>query len=247
MALKSREQKRIESWFLNAARHAGVPIPSGEVPGEEPDFRFQTADGVLGIELSEVLRPASSNWGILPVQEESFHQEVVETAQRKYYAVPNARPVHVSVYFSNAKGKRRSMRHTADALSGFVHAHVDRARPAVSRMGDDAPEGFDSVVIVAEPSPRDWWSGEGGGITLADIRPQVEARIAAKDKLVQSYRSNLPVGAQVWLLLHTGVTVARSMPIPHGIEEWRIPFRFDRVFWFASLECQFAEIRRKDL
>jgi len=247
MALKTSEQKRIELWFLNAARHAGVPIPFGEVPGEEPDFRFQTTNGVLGIELSEVLRPESSNWGILPVQEESFHQEVLQTAQRKYYAMPNARPVHVSVYFSNARGKKCSMRQMSDALSGFVLAHVDRASPALCCMGDDAPDGFDSVVMVPEPNPKDWWAGDVGGITLSEIRPQVEARIAAKDKLVQSYRSNLAAGAQLWLLLHTGVTVARSMPIPHGIEEWRIPFRFDKVFWFASLEGQFAEIRRKDL
>jgi hypothetical protein len=29
----------------------------------------------------------------------------------------------------------------------------------------------------------------------------------------------LPEHADVWLLLRTGVTVARSMTIPHGIEE----------------------------
>ena len=61
------EQKRIESWYLAAARNAGVPIPSGELAGEEPDFRFQTMRGALGIELTEVLRPASSNHGIIPV------------------------------------------------------------------------------------------------------------------------------------------------------------------------------------
>lgn len=76
-------------------------------------------------------------------------------------------------------------------------------------------------------------------------KSQVEARILAKDKLVQTYRSNLPDGAELWLLLYTGVTVARSMPIPHGIEVWRIPFRFDRVFWFTSLEGQFVEILNK--
>jgi hypothetical protein len=31
--------------------------------------------------------------------------------------------------------------------------------------------------------------------------------------------------------------------IPHGIEEWKFPFRFDRVFWFTALEEQFAEIQ----
>lgn len=245
MVRSNVEQKKIESWFLTAARNAGVPIPLGEVPGEEPDFRFQTATGTLGIELSEVLRPASTNHGILPVEEESFHREIIETAQRNYYATPNAKPVHVNTYFTNTRGKKGRRLEIAHSLSEFVQANVHRANPAATFMYDHAPDGFDSVVIVAEPSPGDWWSGEGGGVTLADIRPQVEARILAKDKLVQTYRSNLPDGAELWLLLYTGVTVARSMPIPHGIEVWRIPFRFDRVFWFTSLEGQFVEILNK--
>ena len=246
MACNIDEQKRIEPWFLDAARKAGVPIPSDEIPDEKPDFRFHTPAGALGIELSEVLRPAGSNYGILPVAEESFHRQVVESAQRNYYAVSNVRPVHVSVRFTSARGERRNKRRMADVLAGFVKAEFHRATPAVTFMRKDAPDGFDSVVIVAEPNPTDWWSGEGGGITLAEIRPQVEVCISAKDKLVQTYRSRLPDGAQLWLLLYSGVTVARSMPIPHGIESWRIPFTFDRVFWFASLEGQFAEIRRSN-
>jgi len=123
---------------------------------------------------------------------------------------------------------------------------MDRANPAVVFKHDDAPDGFDSVLIVTESKPRDWWGGECGGITLDAIRPQVEARIRAKDQLVATYRSNLPHGGEVWLLLYSGVTIARSMSIPHGIEEWRIPFTFDRVFWFTALDKQFAEIRRGD-
>lgn len=239
------EQKRIESWYLAAARNAGVPIPSGELAGEEPDFRFLTMRGALGIELTEMLRPASSNHGIIPVEEESFHRAIIETAQKDYYTVPNANPIHVSAYFTNAKGKRRSKHELARALSKFILANVHRANPVASFKHNETPDGFDSVVIVAEPSPGDWWSGEVGGVTLADIRTQVEARIAAKDSLVDTYRSNLPDGAELWLLLYSGVTVARSMPIPHGIETWRVPFRFDRVFWFTSLEFQFTEIQKK--
>lgn len=81
MPSNADEQKRIESWFLAAARDAGIPIPSGEVPGEEPDFTFQTKSGALGIELTEVLRPASSNHGISPVEEEAFHREIINTAK----------------------------------------------------------------------------------------------------------------------------------------------------------------------
>ena len=247
MSWNNDEKKRIETWFLGAAREAGVPIPSGEICGEKPDFTFNTPNGALGIELSEVLRPASSNCGILPVWEESVHREIVETAQRTYYAVSNVQPVNVSVYFSNARGKRRNEREKAEianVLAEFVQAEVHRATPVVTFMHKDAPEGFDSVCIIAEPNPTDWWFGECGGIDLGDIHSQVESRISEKDKLVQVYRTKLPDGAQVWLLLHSGVTVARSMPIPHDIVTWQIPFTFDRVFWFTSLERQFAEIRR---
>jgi hypothetical protein len=61
-------KKRVEEYMLSAARDAGVPIPAGEKPGEEPDFRFPA----LGIETSEVLRPASSNFGIVPVEKNHF-------------------------------------------------------------------------------------------------------------------------------------------------------------------------------
>jgi hypothetical protein len=238
------EKKRVEAYMLAAARKAGVPIPDGETPDEEPDFRFNGEVPALGIELSEVLRPASSNHGILPVEQESFHQTVIEKAQQDYYASSGAKPVHVNVYFTNTRGGKRDKKELALALTKFVKANVERANPFVSMYRPETPDGFDSIVISAES--RDWWCGEGGGYSLNDIRPQLAARISSKDKLVPTYRANLPAGARVWLLLHTGVTVARSMMIPHGIEEWKFPFRFDRVFWYADLEGKFAEIRRAE-
>ena len=95
------EKKRVEAYMLVAARKAGVPIPSGETPDEEPDFRFKDEIPALGIELSEVLRPASSNHGILPVEQESFHKEIIPKAQQDYYDGPDANPAHVNVYFTN--------------------------------------------------------------------------------------------------------------------------------------------------
>jgi hypothetical protein len=244
MPSRSDKQKEIERWYLTAARNAGVPIPPGEVSDEEPDFKFITTRGVLGIELTEVLRPASSNHGIRPVEEESFHQEIITRAQEQYYMETNAIPVHVSVYFSNTRGNKSSKENLVSALSEFVRSNVDRAIPFGSFAYRDAPDGFDSVVIAAEATPRSWWSGEVGGVTVGDIRRQVENQIAAKDKLVNRYRLNLPRDAELWLLLYTGVTVSRSMPIPHGIEAWAISFEFDRVFWFTSLEHEFVEIQK---
>jgi hypothetical protein len=236
------EKKRVEAYMLASARKAGVPIPNDEIPNEEPDFRFNVIPP-LGIELSEVLRPASSNHGILPLEQESFHKEIIAKAQQDYDAAGGKR-VHVSVYFTNTRGGKRDKRELTFALTEFVKANVERANPFVSLYRPETPDGFDSIVISAES--RDWWCGEGGGYSLNDIRPQLAARISTKDKLVPTYRANLPAGAHVWLLLHTGVTVARSMMIPHGIEEWRFPFLFDRVFWYADLERKFAEIQRAE-
>jgi hypothetical protein len=97
MPLANEEKKIIETRALTAARNAGVPIPTGEIPGEEPDFSFNA--GTLGVEVSELLRPASSNGGIMPVAEESYHQEILQIAQTEYYADPNAKPAKIILYF----------------------------------------------------------------------------------------------------------------------------------------------------
>jgi len=230
--------------MLAAARKAGVPIPSGETPDEEPDFRFNDEIPALGIELSEVLRPASSNYGIVPVEQESFHQQIMKTAQREYYSALDAKPVHVNVYFTNTRGGKSDKGELARALTNFVKANVHRANPFISLYRPETPNGFDSIVI--SPESRDWWCGEGGGYRLDDIRPQLAARTSDKDKLVPTYRAHLPAGAHLWLLLYTGVSVARSMMIPHDIAKWKFPFRFDRVFWYADLERKFAEIQRAE-
>jgi len=81
-------------------------------------------------------------------------------------------------------------------------------------------------------------------ITLEDISKQIASRISAKNALVPKYRANLPKGAAVWLLLYSRPNVSRSVPIPHGIEQWKFPFGFDRVLWFVILGSEVVEIQR---
>jgi hypothetical protein len=240
------EQKLIEARVLAAARLAGVPIPAGEIPGKdpEPDFKIETETGTLGIEVTELLRPASSNGGIVPAAEESFHEEVIQIAQKQYYETVGASPARVMVYFANARGKRQSKWVMAQTLTDFVKANIHRANPVINFAGLRAPKGFGSMSITSESG--DWWSGESGGVTVSDIREQLASRISAKMKLLPTYRASLPDGAQVWLLLYSTVAVSRSMPIPHGIDEWRFPFTFDKVFWFTCLENEVVEIQRAE-
>lgn len=240
---RNQEKKQTEQRVLAAAREAGAPIPTGESAGEEPDFRFLTPNGALGIEVSEVLRPASTNEGISPVAAEAFHQAILLKAQEQYQ-IRNAAPTRVSVYFSPARGQRQDKRQMIDALVDAVTRNRQRANPVIVLKGNELPEGFDHILITAESG--EWWSGECGGITLSEIRTEIADKIAAKNALVSRYRANLPTGAQVWLLLYSRVTVSRSVPMPLGIEEWRFPFGFDRVFWFPSLENRVVEILRAE-
>lgn len=242
LSSKNGDKKEIEIRVLAAARKAGAPIPTGEIPGEEPDFRFHTEIGPLGLEVSELLRPASSNSGIVPAAEEAYHREIVQLAQAQYYCSADANPARVVLYFANARGKRRDKLDVVRSLAEFVRANVHRADPVICLSRIQLPEGFGSMSIASESG--DWWCGESGGVAVSDIREQLAARISSKNDLVQRYRANLPNGAQLCLLLYSTAAVSRSMPIPLGIDEWSFPFDFDRVLWFASLENEVVEIQR---
>jgi hypothetical protein len=236
------EKKEAERRVLIAARKAGAPIPDGELGGEEPDFRFQSAAGALGVEVSEVMRPASSNHGILPAEAEAFHEDIMQKAEALLRNTSSL-PTHVNVYFSNPRGQKQNKQQLVNRLVEAVQHNRPRANPAVVLKGEELPEGFDHILITDEA--REWWCGEGGGIHLSEIYPEVAAKIAAKNPLVPRYRANLPPGAELWLLLFSRVTVARGVPIPAGIEEWKFRFDFDRVFWFACLENRVVEFQRQ--
>src|SRR4051812_45495732 len=117
MPLKGDNKKVIETRVLNVARNLGIPVPLGEIPGEEPDFTFNTERGLLGIEVRELLRPASSNNGIVPAAEERFHGEVVQLAKKLYYETSDAVPATIRVYFADSRGKRSDKKQMARALA----------------------------------------------------------------------------------------------------------------------------------
>ena len=181
---RKHDNKTTETRALAAARSAGVPIPVGEIPGEEPDFTFN--GDALGVEVSELLRPAGSNHGIMPAAEESYYREILHMAQTEYYFDPNAKPAKIILYFADARGKRRDKQDMAQKLVEFVKANVHQARPIANFGVRQLPEGFGSLSIAAESGT--WWTGEGGNITLTDIPEALDSIITSKNKLVPRYR-----------------------------------------------------------
>jgi hypothetical protein len=90
---------------------------------------------------------------------------------------------------------------------------------------------YDVQVVVV------LFAGQSVGVTFDGIYTQLAKRIASKDALLPTYRTNLP-NVPIWLLLYSCWEVARSVPMPSGIREWTYPFGFDRVFFFAaSSQC----------
>jgi hypothetical protein len=236
-------QKEVELRVLNAARRAGAPIPTGEIVGEEPDFRFKAETGDLGLELTELLVPASTDGGISPVEQEAFYRDVIRIAQGQFCKSIGAR-VRVGVYFGdrNAGRVRRNKQKMACALFQVVKNNLHRATPFVHVSGAHVPEGFGSITITSEAG--DWDYFQCSGITLNDMRAQIASRINAKNALVPKYRANMPEGAAIWLLLYSRPNVSRSVPVPHGIEEWKFQCEFDRVLWFVILGSEVVEIQR---
>lgn len=242
-ATSTKNRKKIvEAWALAGARKAGAPIPTGEVCDEAPDFHFRTDTGILGIEATELVRPPSSNGGISPLAEEAIHQRIISQAQKDYYSEKDAKSAKVVTYFADARGQTLNVNGMARAMAGFVRANIHRANPVAGFSQWDVPEGFGPMSITS--GFGDWWGGESGGYTVSDIREQLVDRIKAKNELLPTYRGKLGCDAQVWLLIYSTVAVSRSMSIPYGINEWRFPFDFDRVFWFAGLEGKVVEIKR---
>jgi hypothetical protein len=243
MPQTSEEKKIIETRALIAARKAGVPIPLGETPSEEPDFLFD--EGKLGIEVSELMLAASSNFGIAPVAEAAFNLQVAQMAQELYYRSPDATPVKVSLYFPGSRGEKRDKFAMAKTLAEFVRRNVPTDKRFVTFSPRRSPEQFGSIVISLEP--EEWWCAEGATVTLSDIPTALSSRIESKNRNVTKYRGNLAPKAGLWLLLYTVTSVSRSMPIPHGIEDRIFKSEFDRIFWYVCLEDQFIEIRKSEI
>ena len=240
-ALTEKKQRELRAFA--AACDAGLPILAEDVgPGEEPDLRVTTANGIVGIEVSEVL-PLPRNASFKSsLAEASLQEDSVRLAEQTYYAAEDAIPVQVTVYPWNVERKRNQKRKMADALASFVKAHCHEATPVkLFERIDGIPEGFGVVNICSTPGP--WHSGKSTVVTFDGIYRQLGDSIEAKNELLPQYRANLP-NTPVWLLLYSCWDVARSVPMPHGIREWSVPSGFDRIFFFSSSSQCVEEIRR---
>ncbi len=238
----THQRKETERRALEAARSASPIIPLGEAQDfEKPDFKILTADGLVGIEVTELLPPAGSDSFSSPLAEKSFHAKVVHLAEQNYNNTLGATPVKVTVYFWKIEDGEYDKWDMARGLAEFVRSHrPHEARVANFTRKAKLPDGFGTISICTESGP--WFCGTTSGITASQIPDLLTERIRAKNDLLPTYRSNLP-NSPIWLLIFSCMEVSRGVPIPQGLSEWAFAFDFDRVFFFSSLDNTVVELR----
>lgn len=237
------EKKKRELRAFAAACQAGLPItPLEVVAGEKPDLRVSTAQGLVGIELSEVTPLPKNPTFNSSVAEAANHEASVRFAEQIYYRNKNAMQVKVTTYPWDIVRTRNIKREMGDELASFVKARCHEAAPTKT-FGKvcGIPDGFGVVSIHA--GPGSWFAGQSVGVTLDGIYTQLANRIESKNALLSTYSANLP-NTPIWLLLFSCWEVARSVSMPHGIREWTYPFGFDRVFFHAASSQCVEEIHR---
>lgn len=184
--------------------------------------------------------------GFPPVQTESFHQQVVRLAEARHAQLGGV-PVTVHVRFldeqrcANRDAKRwrelteqgDKRKKMAESLAQFVN---DRFVPGAGTMNferlTELPIGFSALAVWPRTGP--WFSGEGGRLTALE-REHLYHSIQKKNKLLGVYRRNAPT-FPIWLLIASGPTVARGVPVPVGFEDWTFDFGFDKVLFFSGMD-----------
>ena len=252
---QKEEQKKTEIRIFEAARRVCSLFPPGDIEAfEEPDLRIKTGDGGLYVEVTELPRPKDGNL-FVPVQAENFHKVVVRLAE-KYYRNLGAAPASVTVYFldelrwqqEDPAGLRRltesgrKQEKMSESLAEFVRdRYVPGDGPVTFSRRRDLPTGF-SVIGIAAPTGSPWFAGESGAPSLLN-REQLMRKIKEKNELLPTYRVNAP-NSPIWLLIISGPSIARGIPLPYDVEEWKFEFDFEKVLFFSGMDNRVIEIRR---
>jgi hypothetical protein len=225
-------ERYLLSLFLEIA-----DLPNLEVEdSESPDFVLVYGEKRVGLELTELFRPAVGT-GVPPKAEENLTDRIVKAARRIYDAESDGF-VHVNVYFSesvNIKTLHRDQ--TARSLCDLVHRLPLTQGDHTHWRNDYVDSALDAIAFVtALPVPQAsmaHWSVSRAGWRATMSQDVVAEAIAAKNHKLPRYRPNLD---EVWLLLAVEGNRPSQFFDPEQIPDiGKLGSAFDRTYFFNSV------------
>jgi hypothetical protein len=220
----AEQKKRAERYYVeHVQQHYPGHLPaSAPKESEEPDFLFDTADGVVGVEVMQLFHTAEP--GMFPeLQVAQFHRDVVVRAGEVYAARKLGPPVDVTTYYRRDVALT-GLQQCAEALAEFVAA----SPYGTTSRSMTSPKG---LSVMSKQKSRDSsaqkWQCFGNSHTPLLTHEFLSAVIAKKNALLARYRRKAPAS---WLLLVSTLgSLESTFAAPRDLPEWQFAFDFDRV------------------
>ncbi|WP_223643744.1 hypothetical protein [Corallococcus sp. EGB] len=213
-------------------------FPMGQVqkvPPPAADFRVDTPQGALGIELARIIDG--------PLREQEVLREMAVEAGRLEYMRRGRPNVEVHFLWLNSPNKGAECRPLGLRFANLVEAHIPPDTGNVESIeltwlelrSADLSRLVHSIRIIRFPNvPLMWASSEGGWFDArADV---VNGVVAQKTLKLPEYRRSCP---QVWLLLVADGEGISGFVDHEDVAALEVESSFDRVyfldFWSAHL------------
>jgi hypothetical protein len=194
---------------------------------EAPDFRGQLMSSrQFGLEVATVTDEKLA-------KDDKFVRNVFVAELKRAAAAASVTGAFFAAFAEYDATRLRIAGHRKRVITGLLDLAQDPARPkGVIRRPELLSRGLDALMAASlEPSDQ--------GITVITGRNArgrgtvfVQDCIAAKDAKVPLYRSRIPPGAELWLLLVSGASFASGVSVPPADPPFETAF--DRVFF---LDC----------
>jgi hypothetical protein len=235
----AEQKKRAERYFVEHVQqhYPGYLPTTTPQESEEPDFLFDTPDGVVGVEVRQLFHPAAPGL-FSELQVTQFHRDIVVRAGEIYRTRELGPEVDVTTYYDRDV-RLADLNKCAEALAEFVAiAPFDTVSRSMT-----SPEGL-SVMSKHEPrqpgAPK--WECWGNSETHLLTPEFLATVIAKKNALVPNYRRKAPAA---WLLLVSSLgSLESSFAAPRELPEWRFTFDFDRVLLLVQDPGEVYDLKR---
>ena len=245
-------QKLHESLYLDQfrdylKRDIGEGFPPGVIQDHEhPDFLVTRSAGVLGIEVTTLVRQRRPNALHSEAEQAGFWRKIVCDAAHlcEKRGVP---PLYVTVWvigwLDRVRG-RTGQSALSEKLATFVQAWCERSPKQYETVepGDELPEITIVRITRRRVSDRHEWRWDPGSVTVAPVSVNaLQERIAAKDTEYQTYRACC---AECWLVIvcdRNDHAMAADIDVWPETSAFAYKSNFDRVF-FLQLYHRLVEL-----